>query len=382
MDFVKVLSEFIGIDTAVPPGNNYRRAMEYLAPLFRRVGFDTRIIDIPPEHADGRAGRVNLICSRRAEKPRLIFYGHADVVPAAGWDAFTPRLADGKIFGRGAADMKGGLVSLLGALESVRDRPLKYDLAVVVTTDEEIGQASQLRYLAPLLAPVDGAYVFSLDSSFGFVCIADLGALQIDIIIRGKSVHSGLSHLGVNAVEHSVPVLQSLIELKHRVERRQSRIGVHPDTGLAVMQARLNINKIDGGLKANIVPDRCVITIDRRLIPEESIAEAEEEIIACLSAVGGVDWEIGNRFSIPTVPPCQDPIVDELSAAILEVNGSTGKFGEMGSGDLTNIVVNDWKGKSFGTGVIRPACNIHGNDEFVYVRDVEALAAIIARFLV
>ena len=383
MDFVKVLSDFIKINTSVPPGDNYRVAMEYLVPLFREVGFETRLVDIPPEHAEGRTGRVNLVCRRRAEgKPRLIFYGHADVVPAAGWDAFNPRLVDGKLYGRGAADMKGGLVSLLGALEAVRDRPLRYDVSVAVTTDEEISQASQLRYLGRLMSPIAGAYVFSLDSSFGFVCVADLGVIQMDIIVKGRSVHSGLSHLGTNAIEHAVPVLQSLMGLKGEVERRKSAIKVHPDTGLSGMQARLNINKIDGGLKANIVPDRCVITIDRRLIPEESLAEAEREIMDRISSVPGVDWEIGNRFSIPTVPPCEDPIVDELSSAILEINGSTGKFGEMGSGDLTNIVVNDWKGQSFGVGVIRPECCIHGNDEFVYMKDINALAAIIARFLV
>ena len=231
-----------------------------------------------------------------------------------------------------------------------------------------------------ILSPVEGAYVFSLDSSFGFVCVADLGALQLDIIVNGRSVHSGLSHLGVNAVEHAVPVLQSLMDLKEKVERRKSAIGVHPDTGLAFMQARLNINKIDGGIKANIVPDRCVITVDRRLIPEESLAEAEREILSCLTGTG-VDCQIGSRFSIPTVPPCEDPIVDELASAILGVTGATGRFGEMGSGDLSNIVVNDWRGKSFGSGVIRPECRIHGNDEFVYVKDVHALSAIIATFL-
>jgi succinyl-diaminopimelate desuccinylase len=148
------------------------------------------------------------------------------------------------------------------------------------------------------------------------------------------------------------------------------------------MQARLNIDKIEGGLKANIVPDRCVITIDRRLIPEENIDDAEKEILDCLSSVPGVKWEVLSSFNIPTVPPCEDKIVDELSAVIREVTGSSGKFGEMGSGDLSCIVCNEWKGESFGLGVIRPECNIHGNDEFVYVRDMELLAKIIARFLV
>jgi succinyl-diaminopimelate desuccinylase len=344
--------------------------------------FETQLIDIPPEHAEGKTGRVNLICHRYAEnKPRLIFYGHIDVVPASGWDAFHARVSGDKLYGRGAADMKGGIVGLLGALEKVADKPLKYDTSVIITTDEEVSQASQLRYLAQFLAPLRGAYVFSLDSSFGFVCVTGLGALQMEILVKGKSVHSGLAHLGENAVEKSIALLQALLELKSKVVQRKSKVHTHPDTGLSHMEARLNIDKIDGGLKANIIPDRCVITIDRRLIPEENINDAEKEILDCLSSVPGVNWEILSSFNIPTTPPCEDIIVDELAAVIQEVTGSSGKFGEMGSGDLSRIVCDEWQGQSFGLGVIRPECNIHGNDEFVYLKDVASLAEIIARFL-
>jgi succinyl-diaminopimelate desuccinylase len=382
MDYVKVLGDFVAIDTTVPPGNNYRPAMEFLVPFFKKAGFETQLVDIPPEHAEGRIGRVNLVCHRRSTgKPRLIIYGHADVVPAAGWDAFIPKLQDGKLYGRGTADMKGSIIGLLGALEMLAGRPLKYDTSVVITTDEEISQASQIRYLARFLEPVKGAYVFSLDSSFGFVCIADLGALQMEIVVKGKSVHSGLSHLGVNAVEHAAQLMQALLELKAKVIQRESSVAVSLATGLKKMQARLNINKIEGGLKSNIVPESCVITIDRRLIPEEKVADAEKEIMDTLARVPGIDWEVRNVFRIPTIPPCRDAIVDELAAVIKAVTGSTGKYGEMGSGDLSHIVVDDWQGQSFGLGVIRPECNIHGKDEFVYVADIEALAKIIAKFL-
>ncbi|OGO36855.1 MAG: hypothetical protein A2147_03845 [Chloroflexi bacterium RBG_16_57_8] len=383
MDYVNALSGLISIDTSAPPGDNYGETMECLAPLFRHAGFQTETVVIPPEHAEGQTGRVNLVCHRRSQgKPRLIFYGHVDVVPAAGWDAFSPRFADGKIYGRGAADMKGGIVALLGGLDTVRGASLRYDVSVVVTTDEEVSQASQLHYLAHFLAPVNGANVFSLDNSFGYVSIAGLGALHMVIKVKGKSVHSALSHLGENAIEKAVPLLQALLDLKSRVVKRESRVGAHPDTGLSRMQARLNINVINGGLKVNIVPDQCLISIDRRLIPEEDIAGAEREILDCLSSVPGVDWGVESSFKIPTVPPCEDAIVDELSAVIQKVTGTTGKFGEMGSGDLSHIVTSEWKGKEFGLGVIRPECNIHGNTEFVYLRDIEALAEIIAEFLV
>jgi len=382
MDYSQILKDLISIDTSVPPGLNYGEAIDYLQPLFEEVGFKTRKVYVPKEYAEEREGRVNLLCHHREpEKPRLIFYGHVDVVPAEGWDAFKPWMEGGKIYGRGATDMKGAIVALLLGLEALKGKSLRYDTSVMITTDEELSQASQIRYLAQFLQPLSGAYVFSLDSSFGYVGIANLGVLQMEIKVKGKSVHSGLSHLGENAVEKANLLMGALLDLKNKVVQRKSAIAVHPATGLTRMESKLNINKIEGGLKVNIVPDQCVISVDRRLIPEEDLEEAEKELLDTLSSVEGVEWEIGEIFRIPTIPPCQDPIVSELAKIIEEVTGQSGKFGEMGSGDLPYIVTNEWGGKEFGLGVIRAECNIHGKDEFVYQKDIEDLAEIISRFL-
>lgn len=382
MDYTKILVDLISIDTTVPPGRNYARAIDYLAPLFRQAGFQTQNVVIPPEEAEGREGRVNLVAHRRNPgKQRLIFYCHVDVVPAEGWDAFKPRLADGKIYGRGAADMKGGIVALLLGLDAVKNQPVNYDVSAVITTDEEYSQATQLRYLARFLEPVEGSYVFCLDASFGFVAVTGLGLVQLDIRVKGKSVHSGLSHMGENAVEKAVPLMDALLKLKRRVAKRKSKIAVHPETGLKTMVPRLNINVVQGGIKTNIVPDSCLISVDRRLIPEENVEEAEKEIIDALRSVPGVQWEIEKAFRIPTVSPVRGPVVDKLEGIIREVTGQSGQFGEMGSGDLSSIVANDWKGMDFGLGVIRSDNNIHGKDEFVYQKDVEDAGRIVARFL-
>ncbi len=382
MDSTRILQDIIAINTSVPPGDNYEKAMDYLEPLFRAAGFDTQKVHIPKEHTEGKRGeRVNLLAHRHsAGKPRLIFYGHIDVVPAQGWDAFSPRVADGKVYGRGAADMKGGIAALLVGLELVKQKELKYDISVMVTTDEEAGQADQLRYLARYLEPVSGARVFSLDASFGYVGIANLGALQLDIRVMGKSVHSGLANLGENAVEKAIPLVQALLDLKKKVTQRRSQVKAHPSTGLAYMEPRLNINMIHGGLKANIVPDECLISVDRRFIPEEDQEEVRREMLDALHTAQGVRWELVRSFLIPNVPPCDDPAVDELARIIGEVTGQTGRYGEMGSGDLPYIV-SGWGGKTFNLGVIRPECNIHGKDEFAYVKDMEDLARIISRFI-
>ena len=102
MNYVEILKDLVSIDTTVPPGLNYDKAADYLEPVFKELGFETRSVMIPAEHAEGRTGRTNLICHRREkDKPRLIFYGHIDVVPAEGWDAFRPRVENGKLYGRG-----------------------------------------------------------------------------------------------------------------------------------------------------------------------------------------------------------------------------------------------------------------------------------------
>jgi succinyl-diaminopimelate desuccinylase len=382
MDYLKVLTDMIAINTTAPPGLNYPQMMDYLEPLFAQVGFETQKVPIPKEMAGGKIDRVNLLAHRRNPgQPRLIFYGHIDVVPAQGWDAFTPRVENGRVYGRGASDMKGGIAALLLALDAVKDKPLKYDTSVMITTDEEVGQADQLRYLGRFLEPLAGSYFFDLDSSFGYVAIAGLGALGMVVKVKGKSVHSAMSHLGENAVENAVPVLNALINLKKKVVLRKSKTDAEPDSGLTKMEARLNINMVQGGLKQNIIPDECTIAIDRRLIPEENIVTAEKEMMETLNSVPGVTWEIEQVFRIPTVPPVNDPIVDELVEVIRNVTGVTGKYGEMGSGDFGPIATLEWQAKHFGAGVIRPDSNIHGKDEFANQKDITDLAVIISSFI-
>jgi succinyl-diaminopimelate desuccinylase len=147
------------------------------------------------------------------------------------------------------------------------------------------------------------------------------------------------------------------------------------------MVPRLNINMIQGGLKVNIIPDECLISVDRRLIPEEKIDQAYQEILDTLGSLPDIQWEIKDKFVIPTVKPSRDPVTDRLSGILKQVTGEGGKYGEMGSGDLNNIVVNEWGGREFGMGVIRTASNIHGKDEYVNLKDIEDLGEIIYRFL-
>jgi len=249
---VAFMQTLIQIDTSVPPGNNYREYVNVVSKYFKALNYELKEVIIPedlvrqiPSPLEGP--RINLIAYKDYSQQEWInFYGHMDVVPAEGWDAFSPRFENGKVYGRGAADMKGSIVALLGGLERLCQKPLKYDVSVMVTTDEEVNQASQIRYLGQFLEPLAGGYFFSLDSPFGYVGIANLGVLQMNIKVKGKSVHSGLANLGENAVEKANLLINALTSLKQRVTQRKSEVATDPATGLARMEARLNINMIQG----------------------------------------------------------------------------------------------------------------------------------------
>ena len=382
MDHVALLSRLIEIDTSGTDGAGCRKLLALLEQQLASAGCATHIVDIPPTSADGLEGRAALIAHRRAlGRPRLVVYGHVDVVPADGWDAYSPRLADGKVFGRGSSDMKGSIAALVVALAHLKDSPLHYDLTVAMTMDEETHQLSQLEYLTPEVDAGPGTHLLSLDAGFGYVSVANLGVLQMDVAVRGQAVHSGLAHLGRNAVEDASRLIAAILELKRRVVARRSAVPTHPGTGLEVMEPRLNVNQVEGGLARNIVPDICTFSIDRRLLPDETVEDSRAEILQALDSVDGAQWDILREFVIPPVPPSDDPEAEVLSGVVGEVTGSTGLYGEMISGELPYATRRYWGGKVFGTGVIRPESHIHGVDEFVYERDLHQLGEVLVRFL-
>lgn len=382
MDHVDVLCRLIQYDTSAVDGRGCHTAIKYLEHLFGDCSCRTIQIPIPQSEADELPDRLALLAHRRMPgKPRLLVYAHIDVVPAEGWAAFVPRCTEGRIVGRGASDMKGSIAALIGALWRTRNAELAFDLTVVITMDEETHQMSQLRYLTSALDAGPSPHIMSLDAGFGYVSTAILGLLQMDITVHGHSVHSALAHLGRNAVEDAVRLMTSVLELKQRVIQRKGSVATHPATGLDFMEARLNLNMLRGGIARNVVPDKCTFTIDRRLLPQETVECARQEILTALDKVTGIEWSVTREFSIPSVPPCTDQLAQVLAKTMEEVTGSSGLYGDMLSGELPAGALHYWGGDAFATGVIRPDNHIHGVDEFVLTNDLDRLVEILARFL-
>ncbi len=393
---VETARELIRIDTTVPPGSAYRELVDLLEPKFKEVGCETQRILTPDDKermdAVGLSGpRENLIASLKNDKPKVSVYAHMDVVPAGdGWtmDPFAGEVADGRLYGRGTVDNKGAIACVLGALKIIQELGLepKFSIDCLLCADEELGGEYQCgaEYLARNgyfsnhlvwldLGAVDPAYV-----------MGTAGTVRIDVTTIGKSCHSGMNYLGVNALEGMVPILVELMALKEQVEKRESRVAAfpHPESPFehGKMTPMFNLNIIHGGTKENIVPAECALTINRRYLPDEEldevVAEIEEAIQRGRKKSKLLDLRIEVTPGYGAVELDTDtPAVKKMIEAVKAVMGFESLlFGGMsGSTDLA-CVADALKPEKLNVahfGLARGSdLRAHGADEFVYIEDL------------
>ena len=298
MDLMRTV---IKIDTTVPPGNSYREYIDAITPYFKELEYLIEEVIMPEELVKQipyplEGPRVNLVATKDFGQEKYVtFYGHMDVVPAPNegeskW-RFPPfeatMIKSGKIYGRGVADMKGAMVCLILALQIIEKLNLTptYNIRVLNCTDEELGIYPGVRYLAEQ-GYVKGT-IFCMETLIEPILFMGMaGDLDADVKTIGRSCHSGMNFLGVNALEEMVPILVELIKLKEIVEERESEdIPGFPrfKTGeKRNMSPMFNLDIIRSGEKSNIVPDICTLTINRRLIPEEKYKDVKQEILEAI----------------------------------------------------------------------------------------------------
>jgi len=295
---MEIIKTLIKVDTSVPPANTYRDYVDVISPYFKDLGFDLEEVTIPEELLKGfpeklEGPRINLVATKDYDQEKdITFYGHMDVVPAPSEGEETWRfppfeatmIKSGKIYGRGVADMKGAMAALILALQIIEKLNLtpKFNIRVLNCTDEEIGIYPGVQYLAEQ-GYIKGT-IFCMELSTDPIIPAGLAGF-LDVIVEtfGRSCHSGMNFLGVNALEEMIPILNELIKLKTIVEERESKdIPGLPRPGMKKvgnMTPMFNLDIIKSGEKSNIVPDYCQLTINRRIIPDENYDDVRDEIL-------------------------------------------------------------------------------------------------------
>lgn len=380
-DLKELFKKYIELDTSLVSGENYLDAINLLSDYLKKIGFSCETIEIP-ENICGNENRYNLIAKKPffPNLPTILFYNHIDTVPADYPDAFRFRIEDGKAYGRGACDHKGSTISVLSALSKVQES--KYNLIFLATTDEETDQKEQLKYITPLLKLPKDTIVFNLDTDAGCVSAGSLGLLQFELIVKGKSVHSALSHTGINAIETSLGLMEFLQKIKKDYEATFSQYET-PKTGSSKYACnKLNINMIKSGIAPNVVPDKCTMTVDCRFIPEKDVGQEKEKLFAKINnyCMGNkINYEITNIFTDEGYVT-EHPLIDKLNDIYHKISGEGGKYVMMGSSPVSGWTKN-LKLPHFGIGVMRVDTNIHGVNEFCYLKDIENLSLTIQEFL-
>ncbi len=273
-ELVDLATRLVQTPTENPPGNE-KAAAKFLKPILSKMGFKIETVLSPQ-------GRWNIVAEKRWGRGgrTLIFNGHLDVVPAGDpsqwkYPPFQGKLAKGRIYGRGASDMKGGIASFLHALSMIdRSKIHLHQGAVVLhlVSDEESHGRQGMGFLTQK-GGIQGDAVLVGEPTDLQPVIAHKGALWLRISTLGKSAHSARPHLGVNAIEKMAKLVDRLNSIPLDKE--------HPLLG----KPTLSIGSIRGGAKINIVPDRCEIEVDRRMLPGEKKEEVLKEMKETLDSL-------------------------------------------------------------------------------------------------
>jgi len=386
------LRAIIRVDNCIPPGRNYDTLVDLLEPQFQGYGFATERVVIPEElwraiplPLEGE--RVNLVATKKSGKPPLTIYAHMDTVPIEeGWDydPFGAELHDGRVYGRGVADMKGTIASLLTAAEIMQELGLEpvWDLTACLCTDEEIGVYPGVWHLAKhgyVTAPV----LCMEGSQDPVLRLGSNGAVDVTITVKGRSCHSGANYLGVNAIEEMVPIMVELLALKQVVEARRSALPLAPAPGAPDhLRPMFNLDIINAGVKSNIVPATCTLVVNRRFIPEERYEDVEREIREAVErgAEKSRALEVDVQFmkAYPAYRQSPDhPLAHKLVHIMKQLHGYKDedfvRTGSGGSTDMANIseTINTDQIATVGLGRMRES-KAHGANESVRLSDAKA----------
>jgi succinyl-diaminopimelate desuccinylase len=260
-NLIDILKKLVQIPTENPPGRTEEVVNFLINEVFKEEeGFHNEIIT----HMKNDVKLHNLITKIGFGKKKIIFSGHFDVVPAGNlskWihPPFSAKIIDRKLYGRGSADMKGGIVSLIGTLKSLgkEDEFLKkYELIFLGTADEEAGMSGSFT-LAKTKVLESAIFLIVAEPTNLDIGIAEKGMLWIKLKIHGKSAHGSMPQEGLNAIEGALKIIPQLYAC---LNDKSNQILGSPT---------LNIGKIRGGTKINVVPDFAELELDFRYIPEQ-----------------------------------------------------------------------------------------------------------------
>jgi succinyl-diaminopimelate desuccinylase len=337
VDFTAAL---IRVPTVNPPGEAYEDCARLIGSQLAACGFAVDYVraDGRPEHTAAHP-RVNVVGLRRgrADHPLVHVNGHYDVVPAgSGWteDPFAGTVRDGRIYGRGACDMKAGIAAALYAAEAIRRAGVALEGSIEIsgTPDEESGGFAGVALLAHggrLTADRVDHVIIPEPLNVDRICIGHRGVYWFEVETHGRIAHGSMPFLGVSAIDHMGRILDRVRrELAPALASRTTAVPVVPP---AARHATININGISGGqpvdgIQTPCVADVCRAVFDRRFLLEEGFDAVKGEIQDMLARAAAdtpsLEYQLRDLMVVhPVRTPEGSPLVASLERQIHRVLG-------------------------------------------------------------
>ena len=371
---VSFARDLVAIPTENPPGAAYEECVERICAELDSLAIDYEVV----ETGDDETRRQTVLGTVGDRGPLLYLHGHYDVVPGFSRAQFDPRLEDGRLVGRGASDMKGGLAAIVHAARRAAEAGAR--IGLVIVPDEETGGrlgAERLAGLGRLDRGAAGAIV--AEPTWGTIWHACRGAFTVRVRVRGRPTHVGLHYEGVNAFDAAVDVAVALRELEQVLPQRQSALEFASPSDRAGESIMLVGGVSGGGTNFNIVPAEFSFTVDRRPNADENYDEAKRELVALLEAARerGVElnWEV-LQDAPSAVTPAGSDFVHTVVGAVTAVTGAMPTV-TCCPGVLETRVYDQVgiPAVAFGPGMIE---RMHGPDEDVPIANLVDAAAIYA----
>lgn len=313
-EMAALLGRLVACDTENPPGLGLGACARVLREAMEGLGLAPEIIAVPPSGSLEDPCIVRGAVGAGAGPKLLYFHGHFDVVPAQDRAQFAARRRDGRIIGRGAADMKGGIVSMLYGAAAARALGLLGEGRIVLhlVCDEETGSVAGSGHLraAGLIDPRALAMLTAEPSGVGAVWHAARGALTVRVDVHGREAHVGQAHRGVNAFRQMVRVAAPLGALADELAARHT--GVAMDARDARGSMLVVGGRCGGGTNFNVVPASAWFTVDGRYNPEEDLGGALERLT---SMIKGVATDIGAEVAVTVMQLQPSARTDETHPA-------------------------------------------------------------------
>jgi acetylornithine deacetylase/succinyl-diaminopimelate desuccinylase family protein len=374
-EVLSVLKKLVSIKSVNPDiesGEGEKEVSNFIAEYLEKTGLKVHTQDV-------KDGRFNVVGELKGsgERKGLMFNGHADTVGVRNMtiDPTNPVVNDGRLYGRGACDMKGAIAAMMIAAKIMHDSELspKGSLLVSTVVGEEFDNvgANKLVQDDRISKPL-GAVIVGEPTTLQ-CAIAHKGFINIEIETTGKAAHGSVPEKGIDAIEKMGKIIVKLDDVKEKANKKSNALLGPP---------KFHTSTIEGGREWSVIPDQCILKIEVRTIPEYKTGDAMKDIQEVINELASKDPSIKAATRIfldgePLSTSSNEPIVKTLGQVFEELKGTRLPIIGVPYGTEAPIFAKGFAAPTvvFGPGDIKQA---HTVDEYVLIDDVTDAATLYA----